>query len=155
MSEVIMIRGCRHCVEECITCGVVFTVPEVKRKHAFEEGGYFSCPSGHSQGWDKDGCESARIRRERDRLKQDAARLEQERREAWATASAQLERAQKAEAANKRLKKRASAGTCPCCSRTFANMSEHMKKQHPDFVTAGGAKVVKLKVVSANREVVS
>jgi 4-hydroxy-3-methylbut-2-en-1-yl diphosphate synthase IspG/GcpE len=31
------------------------------------------------------------------------------------------------------LAKRAKAGVCPCCNRTFSNMAEHMKKQHADF----------------------
>jgi hypothetical protein len=48
-----------------------------------------------------------------------------------------------------KLKKRTSAGTCPCCTRTFANMAEHMKKQHPDFVAEGGANVVRLKAARA------
>jgi hypothetical protein len=78
------------------------------------------------------------LRRERDRLKQDTARLEEE-------ASLARVRAEKAEAAAKRLKKRASAGTCPCCSRTFANMAEHMKQKHPELLAEGGTKVVPLK----------
>jgi septal ring factor EnvC (AmiA/AmiB activator) len=103
----------------------------------------FYCPNGHSMSYRES--EADRLRRERDRLKQDQARLEEEKREAWATANAQRERAEKAEKATKRLKKRTSAGTCPCCSRTFANMAEHMKHQHPEFVADSGAKVVPIK----------
>jgi hypothetical protein len=133
MSEHVMIRGQRYEVHECITCGVVYTCPATVIEHQRAEGGYHTCSNGHSQGWTKGGSESERIRRERDRLKQDAARLEEERREALATANAQCERADKAEAAARRLRKRASAGTCPCCKRSFSNMAQHMKKQHPAF----------------------
>jgi len=29
-----------------------------------------------------------------------------------------------------RLRKRAAAGTCPCCKRSFSNMAEHIKRRH-------------------------
>jgi hypothetical protein len=145
MSEIILLRGTRHVVWECRSCGCVSTVPEVMNEHLRAEGGYRHCPSGHAWGWSKETCEREQLRRERDRLKQDAARLEDEKRQAWATATALRERADKAEKATKRLKKRTSAGTCPCCNRTFGNMAEHMKHQHPEFVADGGAKVVPIK----------
>lgn len=144
MSETITIRGQVHSVWTCRTCGCTSTVPVEMENELRLRGGYRHCPSGHAWGWSKETSEVEQIRRERDRLKQESARLEQEKRDAWASANAQLDRAMKAEAANKRLKKRASAGTCPCCSRSFANMAEHMKKQHPTFVAEGGAKVVSL-----------
>lgn len=142
MAEVILIRGNRHEVHECITCGVVYTCPEAVIQHQRESGGYHTCSNGHSQGWSKDGCENTRIRRERDRLKQDQARLEEEL-SAWkATANEQSRQRAEAEKREQRLKKRAKAGTCPCCKRTFQNMAIHMKKQHPEFETKPQLKVV-------------
>lgn len=47
-----------------------------------------------------------------------------------------------------RIKKRAAAGTCPCCKRTFSNMAEHMKKEHAAFVVETGAKVVPIKAAT-------
>lgn len=143
----VILNGERHTVTQCGTCGVHHTVPELVYETQQREGGFHTCPNGHSRGW-KTGAEQKeqeQIRRERDRLKQDAARLEEENRQAWASATALRERADKAEKAAKRLKKRSSAGTCPCCSRTFSNMAEHMKHQHPQFVADGGAKVVTIK----------
>lgn len=32
-----------------------------------------------------------------------------------------------------KLKKRASAGICPCCNRTVSQMARHMKSKHPEF----------------------
>jgi len=142
MSDIILINGARHVIWQCQTCGVFATCPEVVYDQQYAEGGFHFCPNGHQWGWRKDGCEREKLRRERDRLKQEEARLQQENQEAWATANAQRERAAKAEAATKRLKKRSSAGTCPCCSRTFANMAQHMKHKHPEFVAEGGTKVV-------------
>jgi hypothetical protein len=140
MSEIVLLNGERHVVKQCGTCAVRHTVPEIVYNSYLAEGGYWHCPNGHARGFRKgtDEIEKENVRRERDQLKQNAARLEEE-------ASLALVRAEKAEAANKRLKKRSSAGTCPCCSRTFANMAEHMKHQHPQFVADGGAKVVAIK----------
>lgn len=146
-KDTVLINGERHVVTQCGTCAVWHTVPEIIYNCHRSEGGFHSCPNGHQRGWAKgaDEIERENIRRERDRLKQDAARLEEEKQQAWATATALRERADKAEAANKRLKKRSSAGTCPCCSRTFGNMAAHMKHMHPQFVADGGTKVVPIK----------
>lgn len=32
-----------------------------------------------------------------------------------------------------RTKKRIAQGVCPCCQRTFAQLSRHMKAKHPDY----------------------
>lgn len=130
-------------------CGTPFAVPHDLLKAAHNAGHTIYCPHGHTLCW-KD-TEADKLRRERDRLKQDQARLEDEAKQAWTTAAALRERADKAEKATKRLKKRSSAGTCPCCSRTFANMAEHMKHQHPTFVADGGAKVVPIMRTGTNQ----
>lgn len=126
-------------------CGTPFWLPQRLLESAHKAGHTIYCPHGHTLTWKE--TEADKLRRERDRLKQEQARLEDEKREAWATANAQLERAQKAERKVKTMTKRAAAGTCPCCQRTFKNMAEHMKHQHPQFVADTGAKVVPIKRV--------
>lgn len=126
-DETIIIRGTRHVVWECLTCGCVSTVPEVMNDQMRAEGGYRHCPSGHSWGWSKEKSERERLRRERDQLKQRIAMVEDEKRQ-------ETERAAKAEKQTARLKKRASAGVCSCCNRTFTNMARHMKTKHPNVV---------------------
>jgi predicted RNA-binding Zn-ribbon protein involved in translation (DUF1610 family) len=119
---------------ECGNCGVVHAIPTSMYENCRREGGYWTCPNGHSRGW-KDGAEKteiANLRRERDRLVQSAAQKDDE----IAAQAKQM----------KRLKKRAAAGTCPCCSRSFSNMSTHMRKQHPEFVAEN---VVRLKVAKS------
>lgn len=32
-----------------------------------------------------------------------------------------------------RLKNRAAAGVCPCCTRSFENLRRHMTTKHPTF----------------------
>lgn len=126
-------------------CGTPFAVPQDLLKAGTDGGHTIYCPHGHKCTWGD--TEADRLRRERDRLKQDQARLEDETRLANIRAFEATERAKKAERAKKRIEKRTSAGTCPCCNRTFGNMAEHMKHQHPEFVADGGAKVVPIKRV--------
>ena len=67
---------------------------------------------------------------------QELARLADEAREANA-------RAARAEAAAARLKKRASAGLCPCCNRSVGALERHMRTKHPQWVAEQrGLKVV-------------
>ena len=46
---------------------------------------------------------------------------------------AALAEVRKAQAKAKRVAKRAAAGVCPCCTRSFTNMARHMKTKHPDY----------------------
>jgi len=132
-NDIVLIRGVRHGVEDCITCGVVFTVPESKRDHARAEGGYFSCPNGHSQGWSKERSESEQTRRERDRLKQKLAEKDDEIRQERERKEAAERQVAAARGQVTRLKNRASKGVCPCCNRSFENLHRHMTSKHPAF----------------------
>lgn len=121
----------------CPQCGIEYAAPKVFMEECRKNPSiYFYCPNGHSRHFSEG--EADRLRRERDQLKQHQAYLED-------CISRQRHRADKAEAATKRLKKRASAGTCPCCQRTFANMAAHMKTKHPELIREGGANVVPIK----------
>lgn len=122
---------------DCITCGVRYAMPSALYNHQRLEGGYHHCPNGHTQGWSKEDSEIEVMRRERDRAKQQVARVEDEKREEVAKRIA-------AEARETRLKKRTAAGTCPCCQRTFSNMNTHMRKQHPQFVAEQVTQPLKL-----------
>lgn len=120
---------------QCGVCGIEYAIPEKMAQHAQNEGGFHHCPNGHSWGWPKDGSRVEKLRRERDRLQQRQAYLEE-----------RAETAERSAAAFKgqitKLKKRASAGVCPCCNRTFQNLQRHMKTQHPDFAEKPNLKVV-------------
>lgn len=123
----------------CGTCGVLHAIPKVMYDTCLEEGGFWHCPNGHLRGFRQGRHEKEAVVRERDRLKQANARLVEE--------AAAAERAkQRATSELKRHKKRAAAGTCPCCKRTFSNMARHLKTEHPDFVKEQGGNVVALKV---------
>lgn len=122
---------------QCGSCGVIHYIPKTMYDTCYREGGFWHCPNGHSRGWANgaEKTEIANLRRERDRLQQRIAEKDDD-----------LLHKDREIAAQKgvmtKLKKRASAGTCPCCQRTFQNMAVHMKKQHPDFASKPDLKVV-------------
>lgn len=113
----------------CPICGIEYAAPEVffKAKSDGVQGasrGWY-CPNGHNLVFTER--EVDRLARERDNLKQQMARVEDEKRAAERQAAA-------ARAETARIKKRVGAGTCPCCKRTFANMARHMKTKHPEIL---------------------
>lgn len=132
MGTRIDIGGVTYEVHACITCGCVIVAAEELLNRHRAKGGFYHCPNGHSQGWTKENSQEENTRRERDMLKQENARLAQE-----VTNAQRAE--QRAATALKSHKKRAAAGTCPCCKRTFANMASHMKREHPAFVESAKA----------------
>lgn len=143
MTRTTKLGGITCAVDECLTCGIPYTVPLMVWENNYKKGGTHYCPNGHGQGWSKNECEDAVIRRERDRLKQETARLSDEVKQQ----REQREAAECSAAAYKgqttKLKKRAAAGVCPCCNRTFQNLARHMANKHPTF--ADDDKVVPLK----------
>lgn len=123
----------------CPSCQMVHAFPRALYDRAQEAKPNYTlyCPAGHA--WHYRGESDAdREKRLRQRAEQQIAQARDEARDAQAAR-------ERAERALKRHKKRSAAGTCPCCQRTFANMAQHMKTQHPEFVKTSGANVVALK----------
>lgn len=122
---------------ECAVCAMTFGVPGryvIDRRNDHK---LFYCPAGHTNSYSGESDEE-KMRRERDIARQQLACVEDEKQEA-------LRAVDRAKAETKKLKKRAASGTCPCCQRSFSNMTEHMKKQHPKFVAAEITNVVPIK----------
>ncbi len=107
-------------------CGISFAVPVWWYTGKTRTHTTFYCPNGHRQSFIEES-DVDKARRERDIARQQVARAEQE----AAAARRQVVQAQRE---TKRLKKRAAAGTCPCCQRTVLQMARHMKTKHPGFV---------------------
>lgn len=107
----------------CGECGIQFSVPETWRAEKQRTGRGWCCPNGHWSVY----CESDADR---------ARRALAEERQRHANTLARLNEAEAAErnaqSEIKRMKKRASAGVCPCCNRTFQQLARHMKMKHPD-----------------------
>src|SRR5262245_14216706 len=101
---------------QCGTCGVHHAIPLAMYDSKHSEGGFWHCPNGHQRGFG-----TGTVTAERDRLKQQLAQRDDE----IAELSAARRKAEAGRtAAEKKLAastKRAMAGVCPCCSRTFSN----------------------------------
>lgn len=117
--------------EVCCNCFTHFAMDSDLRRRRLEQGGTFYCPNGHGQHFTENVVEN---------LKKQNASLSK--RAAWAEESAarareEAERTKREKTAIKghltRTRKRIANGICPCCSRTFANVAQHIENKHPDF----------------------
>lgn len=132
MMEV-TIGGQKHTVWTCKSCGVVATCPSDLYAEFRKSGGYAACPNGHKWGWSKEDSEDEKIRRERDRLKQQIARKDDQIAQERANRKHTERQLSAQRGVVTKMKKRASAGLCPCCNRTFQNLHRHMQSQHPEY----------------------
>ena len=119
--------------ETCCNCGMLFAMTTSFQKRRQQDHGGFYCPAGHIQYYLAESREQ-KLKRELDRAKQNAAYLEDQARIQRELREAAEKQASARKGVIARMKKRAAAGSCPCCQRTFSNMAEHMRKQHPGFV---------------------
>jgi hypothetical protein len=93
----------------------------------------FYCVHGHTRWFPPGESEEDKLRRERDQLKQRIAYKDDMIREAREQAEHERRRANGYKGHATRITKRAKAGVCPCCNRTFKQLAAHMKSQHPTF----------------------
>lgn len=118
----------------CPSCGLVYAVAsdwmaaKLRQHDRGDRGASWYCPNGHEVVFAREG-DVPRLQRELDRAKQENARLEE------AAIAAQRE-ARAAQAEVKRTTRRAIAGVCPCCNRTFRQLTHHMRAQHPEQYAA-------------------
>ncbi len=117
---------------DCGKCGGVYAISERYRAHAQEHGLTWNCPYCQIP-WGFVKSEAAKLR---EQLAQADAAIAKQR------AELERERSRIAMERNSnrvlrghltRHKKRAAAGVCPCCQRTFENVARHMKTKHPHY----------------------
>lgn len=124
--------------ETCCSCGVTFAMPADLMRNRREDQRQFYCPNGHGQSYIES--EAYKLRqqlaaKEREVL---AAKSRAETEERWRRdAEQERARAERSVRGHKavvtRMKKRVAAGSCPCCSKKFKNLEEHMKAEHPKW----------------------
>jgi len=112
---------------ECGGCGVVFAIPLGMYEQAKRAGGWWHCPNGHCQGWEK-GSDHTRIKE----LEAALAAEQQRKQQALSRENEQRARADALEKKAATAAKRAKAGVCPCCNRTFQQLARHMQVKHPE-----------------------
>lgn len=130
-------------VETCCSCGMSFAMTaEFKRQKLDARGtkdAWFYCPAGHNQYYlGKTDAQKLQEqldeeRRLRQRAEQTTAMWIDAEREASEEAKYHRHRAAAYKGHATRITKRAKAGVCPCCNRTFQQLARHMATQHPTF----------------------
>lgn len=127
---------------KCYKCKVDMWLPSALNESAKAGRGEipFYCAHGHKQFYVDGGSIETILRRERDQLKQEQARLldnlntsEHNRQRAELIAIEAQASERKAKKTLVSLKKRAATGVCPCCNRTFSALAQHIATKHPTF----------------------
>lgn len=121
---------------QCPTCSVDYALGEhfFDRRHEDHQTWY--CPNGHSLHFPQGSSEAEKLRAELAQVK---------RQKQWAREDANRQREQKLAAERSRaaikghmtrMKNRIANGVCPVggCKRSFSNVHEHIRHQHPEFV---------------------
>ena len=113
-------------------CDAIIIMPNDVMDQFKNDHEFWHCYRGHSQHFSG--------KSDKEKLK-DKLRMAEKRAE-WANegtrkANDRADRAERSLTATKghvtRQKKRAAAGVCPCCNRTFKQLARHMKMQHPSY----------------------
>ena len=104
---------------DCPNCAVVYAITKELEARRRDDGATVYCPNGHTITFS----DSIRARNRRLKIKLTEARER----------SVQLENdLMDAAKEAKRLKRRAKAGVCSECHRTFQNVAKHMKSKHEE-----------------------
>jgi hypothetical protein len=135
-------------VETCYRCGVVFGMPTDFKQQRLKDRESFYCPNGHGQVYTG--------KTEEQKLRDQLAAEKHAREQADANAKylsgrisalhdekGRVERKLRGtRAVVTRMKRRAVAGRCPCCSDQFKDLERHMKTKHPNFDPEKGAEAL-------------
>lgn len=130
MPSVTFTETVTYVVWECIHCHVRFGVSQDFEFVAKRDKTDFYCPNGHAMAYREGEADRLRkiIREREERILQEIAAKTK----AQSDALFYKAEADQAFKEAKRLKKRVSAGVCPCCTRTFQNLQRHMATKHPE-----------------------
>jgi len=114
-------------VISCAKCGIATGYPDDWLQQRRDEHAQLWCPNGHTLSFNG----KSQTDRERERGDRLARALE--------SAQAEADRERRSRIAIRghltRQRKRAAAGLCPCCQRTFQQLARHMQHKHPEFAT--------------------
>lgn len=116
----------------CYLCGVTFGLEANYQAELVRSHRGFYCPNGHEQFYTS----KTEAERLRDELAREKHRLEQAQATVTDYRGRIIARDRTIVAVRghfTRIKKRIAAGVCPCCKRSFQNVAQHMKGQHPTY----------------------
>lgn len=119
----------------CGGCGAVFAINQDLHQRYRNEGLAIRCPNPRCD-WQSMVIRETEVQRLKKQLAEETARAERANEaHRWARerAEAELNSHRATRGHLTRARKRAAAGLCPCCNRSFQNLRRHMKTKHQDF----------------------
>lgn len=120
-------------LETCCACAIPFFMPTYHYKRLLaNKGETFYCPNGHPMSY-TGLTEAQKLKQELDKLKEEKNKENEELQNRWLDVLGEKNKLEK-------QLKRVHRGVCPCCNRTFSDLSNHMKVKHPELI--GGEKYV-------------
>ena len=111
----------------CYKCGAAFAVPTEVDEEWHARGQSFYCPNGHSQHYTMS--LEKKLQQARDQLTRERAYHDQTR----ADLESKKHQLRATKGVVTKIKRRVGKGVCPCCNRTFPNLTKHMDTKHPDW----------------------
>lgn len=108
-------------------CGRSFALPAARVRWLKESNETFWCPNCRGNRYFPPGSS------DKEKLERKLKRAEEERNAARSRHLAERRSHIATKGHLTRKKKRAAAGVCPCCNRTFKQLAEHMQTKHPDY----------------------
>lgn len=118
-------------IHECPVCGIPYAASEKFFNRTRELGRDFYCPRGHVLTFGPS--DAAKLRKQLVQQEHRANSLQRDLQlEEQAHRTTEHQRAAMKGQVTK-IKTRAANGVCPCCNRYFANLHQHMAKQHPNW----------------------
>lgn len=121
--------------ELCCKCGIAFAMTADFQRRRVNDHASFYCPAGHGNAYTGPN--------EAQKLRDDLARTTELLESARAHAQAEKSRRRHSEKAHKRMRVRVMNGVCPCCNRTFQNLLNHMRTEHPDYASIGSLRHIR------------
>lgn len=132
MSETTTYVGTLN-VLDCADCNMSFGITPRFEKDRRDDHKTFYCPLGHHNYYPYKS-DKQKLREQRDTARRGKAAAEGRACRAREDAEHEKRRSAAARGQVTKIKNRISKGVCPCCNRTFVNVSRHMKSQHPEFI---------------------
>lgn len=114
---------------ELSSCGhVIYMTCDMSKQRRRDHKTWYCTVCGQARYWPSES-DMERIRRERDAAVQREETIRKSLQDTQRRLSAQF-------GENTKLRNRVKNGVCPCCTRSFQNLKQHIATKHPDFDVA-------------------
>lgn len=115
-------------------CGITFAMDDGFIRQRKEDHAWWYCPNGHRQYWPQEN-EEEKLRRTVNNLRDQNRWLNDQYDAADRAAKLERRRAAAARGQLTKIKNKVANGVCPVpgCKRSFTNVLQHLRNEHPDY----------------------